>query len=245
MYYFHKISPYKENFDFFDSSLPENNLSFAFGDQLNRARVLLKGRSRSQIHYIFESLDWMLQEGDKALYETTITEVEAEGEAFINRVKALKSYAEKFDIADQESLPNATWTDYFAALSLVTILEALHPENFPEPFQDYGHPMEAMEAVCIAEFYKDLAINSNLQLKKRGRAGGLKRSRKFNTLINKVLTQYENDPEIKSLSNRKASYAIFAGPLQKEIENTLNTDEPEKRIEIWIGKYKNGHLKIT
>ena len=245
MHYFHKISTYKQDFDFFDDPLPENNLAFAFGDQLNRARTLLKNRSTPQINYIIESLDWMLHEGDKALYKTTSTQVEVEGEAFINRVKALKAYSELFDITEQESLQNATWTDYFATLSLVTIMEALHPDNFPEPFQDYGHPMEAMEAVCIAEFYKEIAISNITQLKKRGQSGGLKRGKKFNSLINKVLTQYRDDPEIQSLSNRKASYAIFAGPLQEEVEQTLSTDEPEKRIEIWIGKYKNGKLKIS
>lgn len=245
MNFFHKLYSYKEDFDFFDDSLPENNLSFAFGDQLNRARCLLRHRSVDQINYIIQSLDWMLQEGDKALLESSNKELEVNDSVFINRVKALQSCAKTYSITDQTSLPDATWTDYFATFSLVTILEALHPDNFPEPFQDYSHPMEAMEAVCIAEFYKELAGHNKTQLQKRGKSGGLKRGSKFNNLINKVLTQYKNDSEIQSLSNRKASYAIFAGPLQEEIEMTLNTDEPEKRVEIWLGKYKNGKLKIT
>lgn len=243
MTHLHRISSYEEDFDFFNDSLPENNLSFAFGDQLNRVRTLLKNRSRSQVNYIIESLDWVLQEGDKVLFKTINAQLE--DETFVNRVKALKCYAKAFDITDQENLPNATWVDYFATLSLVTILEALHPDNFSEPFQDYAHPMEAMEAICIAESYNELATHKKTLLKKHGQSGGLKRSSKFNALMNKVLIAYKEDPEIQSLSNRKASYAIYAGYLKDEIDKILNTDEPEKRIEIWLGKYKNGKLEVT
>lgn len=245
MSYGHKLYDYKDDFDFFDDPLPENNLLFAFGDQLSRARGLLKVRSRDQVNYLIESLDWMLKKGDEALFKKTMKEAETEGQAFINRVKALKSYAALFDITNQESLLDATWTDYFATLSLVTILEALHPDNCSEPFTDYAYPMEAMEAVCIAEFYKELAENNINVLRKRGHAGGKKAARDFNMLTNKVLKYYRDTPGINELSNRRAAYLIYEGPLREEIDATLNTEEPDHRIAIWIGKYLNKKLKIT
>jgi len=239
----YKIFVYKDDFDFFDAPLPENNLLFAFGDQLNRARELLKTRSRAQINYIIESLDWMLKEGSKVLFDINMLQAENDEDAFSDRVKALKSYAEAFDISDQESLPNATWTDYFATLSLVTILEALHPDNFSEPFTDYAYPMEAMEAVCIAEFYKELSEYDKNQLRKRGQLGGKKRASKFDQLIYKLLSKYEATPRYQKQSNRQAARLLMQD-FKEEIEKDLTSQEPRETIEKWIGKYKKGELKI-
>jgi len=112
MTFTYKLYPYKKDFDFFDAPLPDQ-LSLAFGDQLSRARTLLKNRSRDQINYIIESLDWMLVKGNQAIYKHINRTVDIKGEAFHNRVKALKAYSEAFNITEQENLPSATWTDYF------------------------------------------------------------------------------------------------------------------------------------
>ena len=45
MTYEYRVNTYDENFDFFESQLPENPFIFAFGDQLNRTRELLNNRT--------------------------------------------------------------------------------------------------------------------------------------------------------------------------------------------------------
>ena len=244
---FYKIYVYKEDFDFFDDSLP-SDFSLVFGDQLNRARELLKNRTRDQINYIIESLDWMLVEGNKTLYDHINKIVDIKGEAFHDRVKVLRVYSEAFDIADQENLPNATWTDYFATLSLVTILEALHPNNFPDQSIEPSYPMEAMEAVSIAEFHKKTASLHKNDSRKSGKAGGNARAHPFEVLKILVLSFYRDTPRYQNpnLSNKQAAKLLLnEDSLRNQITKTL-TSEPEQirdTMAKWIGKYKQGEYK--
>ncbi|PCI22602.1 MAG: hypothetical protein COB62_01155 [Piscirickettsiaceae bacterium] len=247
MNFFHTLYSYNEDFDFFDDSLPDN-YSLAFGDQLSRARKLLKKRSRGQINYIIESLDWMLKEGDKILFEHINKKTDIEGEAFHDRVKSLKSYSEAFDITNQENLPNATWTDYFATLSLVTILEALHPDNFPDQSIDHSYPMEAMEAVCIAEFYNETAELNKNDSRKSGKAGGNTRAHPFEALKVIVLTFYRDTPRYQNpnLSNKQAAKLLLKEESLKNQITKILTSEPEQiqeTIAKWIGNYKYGKYK--
>ena len=178
-----------------------------------------------EIEYLIESLNWMLEEGSKSLSEEIKPEIEQNGFAFHDRVKALKSYKDIFDISEQPSVPNVTWSDYFSVLSLITILEALKVENFEQSFSNFSFPMEAMEAVCLAESFQVLNDYEKKLNQKRGQIGGRKSTSKFNEITNKALNA-ENY-------------------LKEELEETLNTEEPELRIAIWIGKYKQGKLKIS
>ena len=56
---------------------------------------------------------------------------------------------------------------------------------------------------------------------------------------------YRDTPGLSELSNRRAAFLIAENYLKEELEETLNTEEPELRIAIWIGKYKQGKLKIS
>lgn len=245
MVYEYCVNTYDENFDFFESQLPENTFLFAFGDQLNRTRELLNNRTHEEIEYLIESLNWMLEEGSKSLSEEIKPEIEQNGFAFHDRVKALKSYKDFFDISDQPSVPNVTWTDYFSVLSLVTILEALKVENFEQSFSNFSFPMEAMEAVCLAESFQVLDDYDKKLNQKRGQIGGRKSTSKFNEITNKALKIYRDTPGLSELSNRRAAFLIAENYLKEELEETLNTEEPELRIAIWIGKYKQGKLTIS
>lgn len=242
----YKVDKYNENFDFFDDEIPENGrLYFSLGDQLNRARSILQSRSREQIEYIIESLDWMLRESSQLEFENSMRRLENEESVFINRVKAFKLFSENYDIRNQPNLPNASWADYFATLSLVTILEAIHPENYEYSIAHLDFPLEALEAVCIAEFHREIEQAESLSAKRKGKTGGKRKASKFADIINKVLTTYRDTPGLSDLSNRKAGY-MLSEILKEEIESSpLDTEEPEHRIEIWLGKYKNGKLTIS
>lgn len=241
----YRVNAYDENFDFFKSRLPENHFLFAFGDQLKRARLILDNRSKEEIEYIIESLDWMLRESSQLEFESSMHRLETEEGVFINRVKAFKLFSEKYDITNQTNLPNASWADYFATLSLITILEAIHPENYEYSLSSLDFPLEALEAVCIAEFHREMEESESLSAKRKGQTGGKRKASKYGEIINKVLSVYRDTPGLSDLSNRKAGY-LLSEMLKDEIQSSpLDTEEPEHRIEIWLGKYKNGKLKIT
>jgi hypothetical protein len=76
-----------EDFDLIDGPLPDS-LEFKFGDQLDRARTVLKGRSLNQIRFGLESLDWMLRKGGDMLMKEALKSSTEKG-VFIDRVKAL------------------------------------------------------------------------------------------------------------------------------------------------------------
>jgi hypothetical protein len=147
-----------------------DNLYFLFGDQLERARAVLAGRSTEEITYAIESLDYLLREGSQHLFAESVEVLKTKDHHFINRVKALRAYRTQMDITDQSHLPNATWADYFAAMALACVTESLynvkhagpafvHPKlpKIPAPAPDHvGYAdvelaLEAMDAVCFAE----------------------------------------------------------------------------------------------
>ncbi|MBK8162005.1 MAG: hypothetical protein IPK65_02275 [Gammaproteobacteria bacterium] len=112
-------------FDLKTGRLPDS-LHLFFGDQLTRARALLADRTPTQIDFLIDSLDWILRESGPKEFETAIAATERDGECFISRVKALKLRREEFDITGQPSLPDASWVDYFAVLTLAYVSEYLY-----------------------------------------------------------------------------------------------------------------------
>jgi hypothetical protein len=158
------------DFDLQYSNLPEH-LFLYFGDQIKRARALLAKRTPDQMAYIIDSLDWILRQSRYREVEKGFINAESGGVCFINRVRALKILQQEVDIIAQESLPNATWTDYFAALTLAYIAEILNEERIQAvnsslrqqeiaPYEHQGSrhdsmlglwALEAMDAVGHAE----------------------------------------------------------------------------------------------
>ena len=226
----------------------DDNLLFAFGDQLRRARALLKGRTWAEIASALDSLDWMLQEGSWPHFLKSMEEANVEGYSFTNRVKALKAYQDEFDIREQQGFPRATWADYFAVLAIAYVLEALNPANFMDPkkigqeayrFQNMDWPLECMEAVCVAECHHELQQYIEAQqttAKEQGRQGGQKRVAKFEELKALVFEYYEAH-ELSRRSNRDAAKRIYAA-LKDEVDAVLTTEDPAHRIAQWIGKYR-------
>lgn len=250
---------YKEDFDFLKDEIPEGKIKWHFEDQLERARELLKNRNLAEIHHALDSLDWILREGGKLELTHSITVSNEKGHCFISRVKALKLFAEITDISDQTLLPNATWSDYFAVLTLAYIAEALHPNNFaPTTSKNYlsegdypfslDHLIECVEAVCTAECFRKLehiAPDEKEILRKNAQKGGRISASRLDDLKIKVISHYLK--HYKTRSNREAAKRIYKD-LQTDIddpEKGLSGDDPAHTIEKWIGQYKNGLLNIT
>jgi hypothetical protein len=242
---------YNSDFDFMNQDLPGNNLLFIYGDQLNRIRIILKDRTPKQIYSALGTLDWMLVEGGREFDNAVRIRLEkGEDNIFVNRVKALTVYSDSFDITGQDSFPDATWGDYFALLSLAYILESLHPGNGiykDEPMfeiQRFDWPLECMEAICLAECsnQKDELLGQTT-VQKSGFKGGKKKASKHDEIRSKVIQFYE-DNGFHRKTNRDAAKRIYKA-LKEEIDLVLNTDEPEKRLEKWIGQYKKGQLEVS
>jgi hypothetical protein len=245
-----------EDFDLLGGTLP-GTLHFLFGDQLDRARVVLAGRSAQEIAYAIESLDWMLREGSQHLFAESMRVLKNKNHHVVNRVKALRAFMPHFDIANQSNLPNATWADYFAALTLAYITEALYaihestppggplpehestPRHDPQTALDWASALEAMDAVCFAEH---LLADSQRQTPPPasaaalGRKGGKMRTAKFSNLKDKVLGLYERKYHTCP-SNREAARRILLELTEKDL-SVLSTDNPQERFQKWIGTYK-------
>ncbi len=246
---------YDENFDFLNGKIP-GIIETAFGDQMDRAREILKNRNLAEIHYGLDSLDWMLKKGSELLIKHSSRVANEKGHCVVSRVKALILLSEEIDISNQTQFPNATWADYFAILTLAYVGEVLHSGNTGvqnlDDFVFKGQypymldwPIECMEAICTAECYKkieNLTPNKNEVMAKRGKRGGAIRAEKFNQLNIKIIKLYIEKHQ-NSPSNRAAATRIYE-ELKDDVNATLTTGDPEERIAKWIGNYKNGKFTI-
>ncbi len=250
------------DFDYLSETLPDSCIC-TFGDQLNRAREILKGRSAEELAYAFETLDWMLRKGGEHHFYRALQEVEARGMSFTNRTKALKCLQENFDITDQTQFPKARWADYFAAFALAVIGEQLlsdkrpptDPALFPSEEEaraydkqiqrslEMERALESMEAVCIADVLQSESSGQSAPgesitqiMRTRGQKGGKLRVKPYGELRTKVIKLWERE-EYSRRSNRDAASRIYEA-MRNEIDEVLSTDDPIKRLEKWIGDYR-------
>jgi hypothetical protein len=239
---------YDPDFDLKAGSLP-GALYFTFGDQLQRARALLAKRTQEEIRYAFESIDWLLRKGSDWHFYEAIAGADHEP-VFVNRVKALRCLVDKVDLWGQADFPDATWSEYFAALAVVTVAEALYeytdgarqlPPGATHDSAKLGRilsdlAIEAMDAVSFAEglFMRDQVKQQDR--KERGSKGGKKRVKRFNELKNKVLKIYWE--KYTNRSNRDAAKRIWENEITDEDRAILSPDDPVRRLAIWIGDGK-------
>ncbi|MEW8403722.1 MAG: hypothetical protein AB2689_28900 [Candidatus Thiodiazotropha taylori] len=201
-----------------------------------------------------DSLDWMLREGSWPHLQQSFKEADEVGHSFTSRIKALKAYQEQFDIAGQQTFPNAAWVEYFAVLSIAYVLEALNPAIFMDPlargkeayrFDNMEWPVESMETVCIAECYLKLDELEQAHIKKAkqtGSQGGLKRTEKYDSLKTMLLQTYE-EKGYQNRSNHGAAKLLY-DQFEEEILKILHTEGPVNRVTKWIGQYKRGEIKL-
>jgi len=250
-------------FDYLLDELPDD-LLYRMGDQLERTRKILKSRTRMEIEYGIESLSWMLQEGSKLLFNDSIEALKTKDMYFTNRVKALRLLQTNIDLSNQENFPNATWADYFALLSLISIVESYYYINQNLEADDtrigklitegrkisvnnliIDYAIESMDAISHAEgllsSYQIESQASSIAAKEMGKKGLKIKAQRFNDIKQKVLALYLD--RYNRRSNRDAAKRIYTD-LQNEIDYVSSSDEPEKLIEKWIGQYKRGKLNI-
>ncbi len=252
-------------FDYLSSPLPPHLREF-FGDQIDRSRPLLAGRSPAEFDYALDSLDWMLHKGGELLFYEAIKVAKEKGHCALSRVKAMKQLVPRTDISEQPELPDVTWADYFAVLSIAFIGEVLTDQDFrAQPAVRPSHAaggaihgdllwdevvirnaLESMEAVSYAEqlqgearLLRELESEkpSAKQLAKtRGRKGGKMRAAKYSALKSRVISLYHN--RHSDLSNRQAAKTILERELTDKERGVLETQDPHIRLEKWIGEFK-------
>jgi len=98
--HFH-LYQFNPDFDLLTGELPKD-LLYDFGDQVQRARHILKGRTAAEIEYALSSLDWMLQvSSQKLLFRNLEDDEDKPFGTFLTGVKALKLLVNEIDISEQ------------------------------------------------------------------------------------------------------------------------------------------------
>lgn len=234
-----KSYDYDEEFDFKRGTLP-TSMHFHLGDQLERAREILAGRSNEQIAYGLESLDWLLKQGSEMLLmDFFASDKEAQ---FMSRPKALKRMQPDIDLSQQRSFPEATWPEYFALLALLYVVEWLYVCKCPGvdrlpssartsevPPMDYA--VEAMDAVAYAECLSEGAKGRSARARKVRKF----RAKKFDDLKAEVIAEYEAHHTHRS--DAEAAKRIYK-KLKEKVDKTLRTQDPEKQLAKWIGDHR-------
>jgi hypothetical protein len=260
-----------EDFDLIDGPLPDS-MEFKFGDQLDRARAVLKGRSRNQMRYGLESLDWMLRKGGDMLMKEALKSSTEKG-VFIDRVKALHALMNsgEVEIDNQTSLPGASWADYFALLTLAYVAEVLHMVKSPSDrldnfYLEFGldpskykirdkviteWAIEAMDAVSLAErlqseaeLLHDIGDSGKVICEHMRGLGrkGGKTKPKEFGQLRSKCLQLYSERYLH-LSNRGAARRICK-ELTNDERQIFTTDLPQETIEYWLGKFKRGQADL-
>lgn len=249
-----------EGFDYREGELPAPLLC-RFGDQLERARALLAPRSDAQLDYLFDSLGWLLKEGNQHLLKEVTAALEHRSSVPVSRVKALDAYLRSTDLRGQVEVPDATPADYFATLTLAYVGEALYSlqENPHRPTerdrlyaqleQELAYhreqalidmAIEAMDAVGMAERdaaerrAADEAIETTSA--RHGQLGGKLRAGRYSGLRQIIKTAYLKQHIHRSTRNAAKRLCEEFAP---QIESTLNTEDPQKQLEKWIAQYRH------
>ncbi|MEW8295452.1 MAG: hypothetical protein AB2651_21390 [Candidatus Thiodiazotropha sp.] len=225
--------------------------SFFFNLVAVRARALLKSRTDLDVRNAFDSLIYILEEGEKLEFEQSVKAVD-DGDYVLTQANALRLYMDDFDISDQELFTNATWSEYFAVLSLANIGMAVELQwnidkkvykNNLNDLDKYlistggqnliDYLLEAFEAATAGQFLYDA---ENKARKSRSQGGKIK-ARNYEPLKKFVLDHWRDSYQDRS--NRNAATRIW-NETPDNLKSLLHTDDPIKRLEKWIGQEKRG-----
>lgn len=243
-----------EDFDYRQGELPAPLLC-SFGDQLDRARTVLANRSDAQLDYLLDSLAWLLKEGNQHLFKEATAALEHRSSVPVSRVKALDAYLRSTDLRGQTEIPDATPADYFAALTLAYVGEALYSlQDKPrspmkqDSFEDrlaqelayhkeqvlIDMAIEAMDAIGMAE-RAALEARHKASYARRGRSGGKVRAARYSELRQAVKAAYLD--HFTNRSNRDAARRLLKA-FEAQIEGQLHTDDPQKQFEKWVAQFR-------
>ena len=221
---------------------------------VHHAQEALKTRSNIELESAVEYLEWMLKKSEQKQRQDMFGTFRANPDQRIiyhSIQNNLLSLFEDFDIESNPTFEQATPEDYFSLLALLRAYEAIEThdkqvkyENLKSPPPPYEFCKETSEnafntllgeAVSLIAFIDGMKFEK-LKKKKSGSKGGKKKNKQYIDLRLKVITLYEE--KYITYSNRKAAMIIEA-EMRDEVDKTLDTDDPAKQIEKWIGR----HLK--
>lgn len=232
-------------------------LASLFGTTIERAHQILSNRnSYIEIAYGLESLDWILEKGSEVIRKNAMRSVEpSQRERYYSSDPRLLSlYMDYFDIADQPSLPHATWPEYFAILAISFAGEAVNVvlstsdtylSESQAQIQKAGWvsdlAIDAEDAIDLAENFlvgNDLAKNHELFQDRISNLHGREKVSKYDELRSRVISVYEQ--HYRDQNGRDASKRIWH-QLDSDAKAVLVSREPEKKIEHWIGQYRRAN----
>jgi hypothetical protein len=222
--------------------------SFLFNIVAVRARVLLKNRTYQDVRNALDSLIYMLEEGAKLEFKESVKAVD--DDYVLTHANALRLYMDDFDISEQELFANATWPEYFAVLSLANIgmaaefqskIDKIGGEDNVNEIDRHlistggqnliDYLLEAFEAATAGQFLYD----SENKVRKSRSQGGKIKARYYEPLKMFVINRWRESYQDRS--NRNAATRIW-DETPDNLKSLLHTDDPIKRLEIWIGQEK-------
>ncbi|MCG7977247.1 MAG: hypothetical protein N0E58_03760 [Candidatus Thiodiazotropha endolucinida] len=228
---------------------PDFPHGFFFNLVAVRARALLKNRLDQDVRNALDSLICMLEDGAKLEFEESVKAVDND-DYVSTQANALRLYMDDFDISDQKLFANATWPEYFAVLSLAHIgmasqlqnkIDKIADEDTMDVVDDYlistggqntiDYLLEAFEAATAGQFLYD----SENKVRKSRSQGGKIKAKKYEPLKIFVITRWREC--YQDHSNRHAASRIW-DETPEDLKRLIRTDEPVKRLEIWIGQEK-------
>ena len=249
---FNRRDPF-EVFDVIDTSTNHYPRYFELGYVIHHAQEALKTRSNTELESAIEYLEWMIEKSVHKQRQDMFGTFRANPDQRIiyhSIQNDLLSLFEDFDIESNPSFENATPEDYFSLLALLRAYEAIetHDQQVKyENLKSYPLPYEFCketstnafntllgEAISLIAFIDGMKFE-RLKRKKSGRKGGKKKNKQYIDLSLKAINLYEE--KYATYSNRKAAMIIEA-EIRDEIDKVLDTDDPAKQIEKWIGRYK-------
>ena len=146
------------NFNPLTGKVP-SHLKLTFGGITNRARQIISNRTAEEIHYCLESLDWMLEKGHEltASQAAKTWDIDMDTKCYGSSAKALRLYANHFDIREQKSMPNAKLSEYFAVIALALVGDAKNVEVSSSIYEYFGGDPEFEES--LKEELEDYEVN--------------------------------------------------------------------------------------
>lgn len=250
-----------ERFDYLRGELPDD-LLIPFGDALNRARDLLAERRELDLPGLWGCVDRQLRQGSRALEVRSLRD-DSPDVIHINRVKALQAMAEDSPGAAEGDVEGYAWQEAFAGLALACVGEELYrrgdggrereaavkPDGVDVPCTEaaglserYDNALEAVEAVCVGERIAQRVPYVVEYLSEAGRRGGKERNSKFVELQRQLMAHYELH-RFQRFSNREAGRRLYKA-FQTEVDLVSNADDKPHQIEVWVGKYRKGTLRL-
>lgn len=235
-----------------------------------RARKILENRSAEEIYAAYDDIEWMYSEKgpfalelfeDQGVSPDSFPEHYSSGLAqYSVAYDFLRMIMEHFDISEQQSIANPTWAEYFAIIALAKIAEAhiqirgsfRHSEKLSHEKELRLQELcgfclcEATDAAAIAEDFLRSEHKTKQTLSEIARKGGHQKNAPYNNLRRKIVHLYQ--AQYQHLSARQAAKKILSA-LSPSERSILRSDDPEKRLEIWIGQHKRsrsqGHFTET